>query len=87
MLCEPAKGVLWLSEHRQGASLSGGIAHISRQQWEEAVSEVKEDKDAGQNGVVRLLQSGAYSNPMVSGCRRAQGEQSKAALLSHSYGN
>lgn len=32
------------SEYRQGVSLSGGIAHIRRQQWEEAVAELKEDK-------------------------------------------
>lgn len=47
----------------------------------------RRQKDAGQNGVVRLLQSDAYSNPMVSGCLRARGEQSKAALVPHSYGN
>lgn len=47
----------------------------------------RRQKDAGQNGVVRLLQSDAYSNLMVSGCLRARGEQSKAALLSHSCGN
>lgn len=80
------KGMLWLSEIVGRMRMSGGIAHMGRQQQEDAVSEV-EEKDVGQNKLVMLLQSFVFSSPMVSGYLHVQPGQPEAALLPQRYGN